>query len=256
MKRSNLFKRSAAMLLAGLMAVSMSACGGSSASGNDSGDSQASSSGDTHKLSVVLKTTSSEYWSYVIAGIEQAEKDLGNVEVDVRGANSDTDFDGQLNMVETIVNADMCEAIAIAPLQADQIANALTGVKIPVLAIDTNFDQAETFIGTAHEDAAYQGGKYVAEKIGKGGKVIQKICAECNVTIDIDRLIVPLAVRVAKHDLFCLVQIRKLPVLQLPQDIALCQRPDIIPGPVNDRHRTVLVIFHFLHRLSQRIIIV
>ena len=172
MKRSNLFKRSAAMLLAGLMAVSMSACGGSSASGNDSGDSQASSSGDTHKLSVVLKTTSSEYWSYVIAGVEQAEKDLGNVEVDVRGANSDTDFDGQLNMVETIVNADMCEAIAIAPLQADQIANALTGAKIPVLAIDTNFDQAETFIGTAHEDAAYQGGKYVAEKIGKGGKVV------------------------------------------------------------------------------------
>lgn len=120
----------------------------------------------------MLKTTSSEYWSYVIAGIEQAEKDLGNVEVDVRGANSDTDFDGQLNMVETIVNADMCEAIAIAPLQADQIANALTGAKIPVLAIDTNFDQAETFIGTAHEDAAYQGGKYVAEKIGKGGKVV------------------------------------------------------------------------------------
>ena len=39
MKRSNLFKRSAAMLLAGLMAVSMSACGGSSASGSDSGDS-------------------------------------------------------------------------------------------------------------------------------------------------------------------------------------------------------------------------
>lgn len=75
-------------------------------------------------------------------------------------------------MVETIVNADMCEAIAIAPLQADQIANALTGVKIPVLAIDTNFDQAETFIGTAHEDAAYEGGKYVAEKIGKGGKVV------------------------------------------------------------------------------------
>lgn len=37
MKRSNLFKRSAAMLLAGLMAVSMSACGGSSASGISSG---------------------------------------------------------------------------------------------------------------------------------------------------------------------------------------------------------------------------
>ena len=174
MKRNNLIRRSAAMLLAGLLAVSMSACGGgNSGAADNSGTSRAdSSNGGTHKLSVVLKTTSSEYWSYVIAGIEQAEKDLGNVEVDVRGANSDTDFDGQLNMVETIVNADMCEAIAIAPLQADQIANALTGVKIPVLAIDTNFEQAETFIGTAHEDAAYQGGKYVAEQIGKGGKVV------------------------------------------------------------------------------------
>lgn len=174
MKRNNLIRRSAAMLLAGLLAVSVSACGGgNSGAADNSGTSRADSSdGGTHKLSVVLKTTSSEYWSYVIAGIEQAEKDLGNVEVDVRGANSDTDFDGQLNMVETIVNADMCEAIAIAPLQADQIANALTGVKIPVLAIDTNFEQAETFIGTAHEDAAYQGGKYVAEQIGKGGKVV------------------------------------------------------------------------------------
>ena len=174
MKRNNLIRRSAAMLLAGLLAVSVSACGGgNSGAADNSGTSRAdSSNGGTHKLSVVLKTTSSEYWSYVIAGIEQAEKDLGNVEVDVRGANSDTDFDGQLNMVETIVNADMCEAIAIAPLQADQIANALTGVKIPVLAIDTNFEQAETFIGTAHEDAAYQGGKYVAEQIGKGGKVV------------------------------------------------------------------------------------
>lgn len=174
MKRNNLIRRSAAMLLAGLLAVSVSACGGGNSDAADnSGTSRAdSSNGGTHKLSVVLKTTSSEYWSYVIAGIEQAEKDLGNVEVDVRGANSDTDFDGQLNMVETIVNADMCEAIAIAPLQADQIANALTGVKIPVLAIDTNFEQAETFIGTAHEDAAYQGGKYVAEQIGKGGKVV------------------------------------------------------------------------------------
>ena len=38
MKRSNLFKRSAAMLLAGLMAVSMSACGGSIESSNDSDD--------------------------------------------------------------------------------------------------------------------------------------------------------------------------------------------------------------------------
>lgn len=163
--------RAIAMLLTGALAVSMTACS-NNADPVDSGTEQADGvSGDKHQVCVVLKTTSSEYWSYVIAGIEQAEKDLGNVEVDVRGGTSDTDFDGQMNIVETAINAGTCEAIAIAPLQADTIANVLTNAQIPVLAIDTNFDQASTFIGTAHENAAYQGGQYVAELLGEGAKV-------------------------------------------------------------------------------------
>ena len=163
------FTRISAMLMAGVMAVSLAGCSSGGTEQTDAGTT--AEGGDKHQVSVVLKTTSSEYWSYVIAGIEQAEADLGNVEVDVRGAAGDTDFDGQLNTVETIVNAGTSEAIAIAPLQADQIANVLTNAEIPILAIDTNFDQAQTFIGTAQEDAACQGGQYVAEQIGEGGKV-------------------------------------------------------------------------------------
>lgn len=160
-------KRALAMLLAGAMTAGLAGCGG----GEESTGDTTAEGGDTHQLCVVLKTTASEYWSYVIAGIEQAEADLGNVQVDIRGASSDTDFDGQLNLVETVINANACEALAVAPLQADQIATVLEGVDIPVLAIDTDFDEAQTFIGTAHEDAAYQGGQYVAEQIGEGGKV-------------------------------------------------------------------------------------
>lgn len=168
--KKHVFSRAAALLLSGALAFSLTGC--NSTATTDEGSSAASSQSDSkHQVCIVLKTTSSEYWSYVIAGIEQAEKDLGNVEVDIRGGTSDTDFDGQLNIVETAINAGSCEAIAIAPLQADTIANVLTNVEIPVLAIDTDFAQASTFIGTAHEDAAYQGGQYVAELLGEGAKV-------------------------------------------------------------------------------------
>lgn len=163
--------RAIAMLLSGALAISLAGCNGDTTTAENDTEQASSQSDSKHQVCVVLKTTSSEYWSYVIAGIEQAEKDLGNVEVDIRGGASDTDFDGQLNIVETSINAGTCEAIAIAPLQADTIANVLTNVQIPVLAIDTNFDQASTFIGTAHEDAAYQGGQYVAEQLGEGAKV-------------------------------------------------------------------------------------
>ncbi len=169
-------KKLFALLSCGALALSLAACGGETPQAPDSGSKTdaadaADTQGSTYQVGVILKTTSSEYWSYVIAGVEQAEADLGNVEVDVRGASSDTAFDEQLNMVETVVGSDMMQALALAPLQADQVKLALANAEMPILAIDTNFDGAQTFIGTAHEDAAYQGGKYVAEKIGKGGKV-------------------------------------------------------------------------------------
>lgn len=166
-------KNAFAMLLAGVMTLSMTGCGGKAASDQPAPDASApqTQSSEKYNVGVILKTTSSEYWSYVIAGIKAAEADLGNVTVDVKGATSDTAFDEQQNMVETVVSAGTTQALAIAPLQAGQIANALKNATIPILAVDTNFDQASTFIGTAHEDAAYKGGEYVAQQIGKGGKV-------------------------------------------------------------------------------------
>lgn len=160
--------------LAGVMAFSLSGCGNDTVqqTGQTGEGAADQTSSDPYQVSIVLKTTSSEYWSYVIAGIRAAENDLGNVNVDVKGATSDTAFDEQQNMVETIIGSGTMQALAIAPLQSGQIANALKGAEIPILAIDTNFDDAQTFIGTAHKDAAYQGGEYVAKQIGEGGKVV------------------------------------------------------------------------------------
>lgn len=174
-------KRILAMTLAGATAVGMLAgCGSSSNTSSDgqgstsaSSSAQSTSSSDkSYHVGIILKTTSSEYWSYVIAGAEQADEDMDNVTVEIKGASSDTAFDEQQNMVETVVSSNSVDALAVAPLQSEAINTISEDADIPILAVDTNFDKALCFIGTAHEDAAYQGGQYIAEQIGEGGKVV------------------------------------------------------------------------------------
>ena len=52
-------------------------------------------------VDVILKTTASEYWSYVKAGAEAYSKDNPDVKVEVKGATSETAYDEQQNMIET-----------------------------------------------------------------------------------------------------------------------------------------------------------
>ena len=108
-------KRIAAMLLAGAMLTGLCACGSS-----DGDDKKAAGSGggsaDGAKISMILKTTSAEYWQYVQAGGEAAAKDLG-VTVDVKGATSETAYDEQQNMIEPDVQSGAYDSLIIAPLQ-------------------------------------------------------------------------------------------------------------------------------------------
>ena len=95
-------KRIIAALMASAMVMGLAACGGSSASsGAASGgassapaSSGAAASGDeSYNVSVILKTTSSEYWGYVVAGANAYAKDHPNVTVNVKGATSETAYD-------------------------------------------------------------------------------------------------------------------------------------------------------------------
>lgn len=171
-----MMKKFLALICAGTMLAATTACGNSAAnsaqsSAPSSGAASSAAAADHYDLNIVLKTTSSEYWQYVIAGAKAAEAELGNVSVTITGATSDTAFDEQQNMVETLIASGEPDAMAIAPLQAGQINTIIGETDIPILAVDTSFDSALTFIGTGNEDAAYQGGKYVADLLGEGGKV-------------------------------------------------------------------------------------
>lgn len=158
-------KRLLAIFVAGTMAVSLFGCGGSNTSaGNGDGS-------NSHRISVILKTTAAEYWRYVIAGAKAYEKEHDNLQVDVKGATSETAYDEQLNMIETDLANERYDAYVIAPLQADMIANLIRGQTKPVLAVDTNIDAPEilSFIGTGNEDAAALGGKAAVEAARAAG---------------------------------------------------------------------------------------
>ena len=158
-------KRLLAMLMTGAMVASLAACGGGSTTGGDTKTSD-NKGGDTAStgscsVDVILKTTASEYWSYVKAGAEAYAKDNSDVKVEVKGATSETAYDEQQNMIETDLNSGAYDAFVIAPLQADLVKTLISGKTDPIIAVDTNIDAPEvlSFVGTGNEDAAALGGK-------------------------------------------------------------------------------------------------
>ena len=166
-------KRLLAMLMTGAMVASLAACdGGSSTPSTDDktgGDKAGTTSGCS--VDVILKTTASEYWSYVKAGAEAYSKDNPDVQVEVKGATSETAYDEQQNMIETDLNSGAYDAFVIAPLQADLVKTLIAGQTAPIVAVDTNIDAPEvlSFVGTGNEDAAAMGGKAAVEAAKAAG---------------------------------------------------------------------------------------
>jgi len=167
-------KRLLALLLAGAMCVGLTACGGSNdapATTDTPADTSTDASGDAVSVDVILKTTSSEYWGYVVAGAKAYAAENPNVTVDVKGATSETAYDEQLNMIETDLASDKYDGFVIAPLQADMVVNKIKGQTKPIVAVDTNIDAPEvlSFVGTGNESAGALGGKAAAEAAKAAG---------------------------------------------------------------------------------------
>lgn len=125
----------------------------------------------SYNISVILKTTSSEYWGYVVAGANAYGKEHPNIKVTVKGATSETAYDEQQNMIETDMNNADIDGYVIAPLQADMVATMIAGQKKPIVAVDTNIDAPEilSFVGTGNEAAGALGGKAAVEAAKAAG---------------------------------------------------------------------------------------
>ena len=77
MKYQYVWKRVRAMILAGILAGTMTACGGQTADESETAQQAQTNEASDKEYQVGVI---SEYWSYVVAGAEAAAEDLGNVD--------------------------------------------------------------------------------------------------------------------------------------------------------------------------------
>lgn len=157
-----------AALLAGSLALTLTACGGD-ANEAANGDSSA----DTpYELSMILKTNASEFWQIIQAGAEAYEKEHPDlVKLSIKGPPGETFYEEQLNMITTDISVDSYDGYLIAPLQSEAVATAIAGTDKPVVAFDTNIesDKCLSFIGTGNKEAAKEGAKAAVEAAKAAG---------------------------------------------------------------------------------------
>lgn len=180
------------VLLAASLMVAMTGCGEKSPSQQSPQQENAAQENAAQEnaasaditVGVILKTLSSEYWGYVAAGVQAASKDLG-VKVDLQGPASETAYDEQNNMIETMLSGGV-DAFVISPLQSESVASVIGDVKIPIITVDTDAEIAGkvSFVGTGNDNAAYEGGLFAAKKAGAGAKAVIIGGVEGNATSD------------------------------------------------------------------------
>ena len=159
------------------MCMSLAACGSSSDSSEETSSASAetsssseeetasSSSDEEVNICFVLKTTSAEVYQLFIAGARAYEEENEGVTVDVKGATSETDYDGQMNLIETALTSGIYDAIIIQPAEPDTASTLVSGVDIPVINLESEFeaDEVVSYVGISQHDAGYTGAQAAVE---------------------------------------------------------------------------------------------
>ena len=167
-------KRLLAALMAGSLMLSMAACSSDTSASSDSGDQASSDGGDGgYRLSMILKTNSSEFWKVIQAGAEayvEEHPDLVS-ELSIKGPPSETSYQDQINMIKTDLSDDTFDGYLIAPLQSESVASLIADTEKPVMAFDTDIDSDKclAFIGTGKKEAAKQGALAAVEAAKAAG---------------------------------------------------------------------------------------
>ncbi|MDO4478827.1 MAG: substrate-binding domain-containing protein [Lachnospiraceae bacterium] len=134
------------------------------------------------KIAVILKTQATDFWVKMGDGVKEY-CDANGIEMDFYAATADTDYEGQLAILEQCVNSGEYAGIAIAPCSG---VNMIQGVKaandagITIVNIDEQFDEAEmtaqgatcvAYISSDNESIGYMGAEYLCTLIDEGSEV-------------------------------------------------------------------------------------
>jgi ribose transport system substrate-binding protein len=127
----------------------------------------ASCNRDTKKtIAVIPKGQAHVFWQSVHAGAAKAGQEQ-NVKIEWNGPASETDFNGQLQIVETMINKRV-DAIALAPIDKKAMVNVVERASrqdIPVIIFDSGID-TDAFISQVATDN-YKAGEVAAQRMGE-----------------------------------------------------------------------------------------
>ena len=123
------------------------------------------------RIGVVPKGRAHIFWQSVHAGANKAAREA-DVEVEWNGPATETDFNGQLQIVDAMINKRL-DAIALAPIDKKVMVSVVERAmkqNIPVIIFDSPVD-TEQFVAQVATDN-YKAGQIAAERMGQitGGK--------------------------------------------------------------------------------------
>ena len=112
-------------------------------------------------IPIIVKDTTSFFWQIVLAGARKAGKDL-NVTVPELGAQSESDINGQISILENAVSGNPA-AIVIAPTQFAALGKPIdeAAKKVKIIGIDSAAD-SKAFTSFLTTDNV-QGGRVAAD---------------------------------------------------------------------------------------------
>jgi ribose transport system substrate-binding protein len=126
---------------------------------------------DKKVIGIVPKGRAHLFWQSVHAGAAKAAQETG-VEIVWNGPATETDFNGQLQIVDAMINRHV-DAIALAPIDKTVMVSVVERAakqNIPMIIFDSAVD-TDKFVSQVATDN-YQAGQVAAERMGKttGGK--------------------------------------------------------------------------------------
>jgi ribose transport system substrate-binding protein len=119
------------------------------------------SAADKPTIPIIVKDTTSNFWQIVLAGARKAGQDL-NVNVPELGAQSESDINGQISILENAVSGNPA-AVVIAPTQFAALGKPVdeAAKKVKVVGIDSAAD-SKAFVSFLQTDNV-QGGRVGAD---------------------------------------------------------------------------------------------
>ncbi len=124
-------------------------------------------------LGSILKNQANEFWLMLGTGMTDAAAKY-SATIDIQATRTETDTAGQLSIAETMIQNNY-NALILSPLTNDCLDSAVATAKaagIPVVNANCEYiKDCDVFVGGLQIQIGIKAADYIAEKIGKKGKV-------------------------------------------------------------------------------------